>query len=154
VPHIHKDIDFTVSVYIVFQGAVLLRMHEKYHTWFPPGGHIELTEDPNEAALREVKEETGLDVSLVAPRPSPADFGEGPRKKGLVAPFYFNIHNTEPDHRHADFIFFATAITDEVRPEHEGEQLAWLSREDIEKREDLRPSVRWYALEALKTLCE
>ena len=59
-PHVHEKIDFTASVFIVNGDAVLLGKHEKFHRWLQPGGHIELDEDPNEAALREVKEETGL----------------------------------------------------------------------------------------------
>ena len=31
----------------------------------PPGGHVEPDEDPVQAVLREVKEETGFDVELV-----------------------------------------------------------------------------------------
>ena len=32
--------------------------------WLPPGGHIEVNEDPIEAVLREVLEETGLEVEV------------------------------------------------------------------------------------------
>jgi 8-oxo-dGTP pyrophosphatase MutT (NUDIX family) len=38
--------------------------HDKYKIWAHVGGHIELDEDPNEAVLREIKEEVGLDVKL------------------------------------------------------------------------------------------
>ncbi len=55
--HIHEKIDFTASVYIVFKNKVLLHKHKKLGIWLQPGGHIELDEDPNEAALREAKEE-------------------------------------------------------------------------------------------------
>jgi ADP-ribose pyrophosphatase YjhB (NUDIX family) len=62
--HIHEKIDFTVGVFVVYKDKVLLRKHDKYNLWLCVGGHIELDEDPNEAALREVKEEVGLDVTL------------------------------------------------------------------------------------------
>ena len=62
--HIHEKIDFTTSVYIVHAGKVLLRMHDKYHMWSGPGGHVDLHEDPNQAAVRECKEEVGLDGVL------------------------------------------------------------------------------------------
>lgn len=52
--HIHEKIDFTVEVFVVFQNKVLLRKHDKYKIWLSVGGHIELDEDPNQAALREV----------------------------------------------------------------------------------------------------
>ena len=35
----------------------------------PLGGHIELHEDPEQAALREAKEESGLEVELLGERP-------------------------------------------------------------------------------------
>jgi 8-oxo-dGTP pyrophosphatase MutT (NUDIX family) len=57
--HIHEKIDFTVDVFVVYRNKVLLRMHEKYHQWLAVGGHVELDEDPNQAALREVLEELG-----------------------------------------------------------------------------------------------
>src|SRR5262249_52059212 len=62
--HIHEKIDFTSEVFIVHDNKVLLRFHDKYDIWLSVGGHIEQDEDPNEAAVREVKEEVGLDIEL------------------------------------------------------------------------------------------
>jgi 8-oxo-dGTP pyrophosphatase MutT (NUDIX family) len=59
-PHIHEKIDFTAETFIVYKNKVLLRLHDKYKFWASVGGHIELHEDPNEAAVREAKEEVGL----------------------------------------------------------------------------------------------
>ena len=57
--HIHEKIYFTVEVFVVYGNKVLLRKHDKYGIWLSVGGHIELDEDPNQAALREVREEVG-----------------------------------------------------------------------------------------------
>jgi len=65
-PHIHDLIDYTAEIFIVYQHKVLIRLHDKYNLWTCPGGHVELDENPNEAAVREAKEETGLDVVLIA----------------------------------------------------------------------------------------
>ena len=63
-PHIHEKMDFTVETFIVHKNKVLLRKHDKLKIWMSVGGHVELDEDPVEAALREVKEEVGLDITL------------------------------------------------------------------------------------------
>ena len=56
--------DFCAETFIVYKNTVLLRKHDKLKRWLSVGGHIELYEDPSEAAVREVKEEVGLDVEL------------------------------------------------------------------------------------------
>lgn len=47
-------------------GRVLLVEHRKAGVWLYPGGHVEPDETPAEAAVREVAEETGLAVEVVA----------------------------------------------------------------------------------------
>ena len=56
---------FTASVFVVSDSKVLMLEHKKIASWLPPGGHVEENELPNETAIREVKEETGLDVELI-----------------------------------------------------------------------------------------
>lgn len=54
---------------------ILLVHHKKLNKWVQPGGHIEQNEDPERAAIREVKEETGLDIKLLGERfPTEQDF--------------------------------------------------------------------------------
>ena len=43
--HIHEKIDFTVAIFVVFQGKVLVIHHRQLDKWLPLGGHIELDED-------------------------------------------------------------------------------------------------------------
>lgn len=151
--HIHKDIDFTVSVFIVHTKRVLLHVHQKYGMWLPPGGHIELDEDPNQAALREVQEECGLSITLVEPKHVPNNLESLWQEDGLkvlVTPFYFNIHTAAPNHRHADFVYFARTDNDSVTPEHEGDQWRWWTEEELKADTTLWPSVRFHCLEALK----
>ena len=44
----------------------LMRSHKWHDKYVVPGGHIELGESAEQAVIREVKEETGLDVSDVS----------------------------------------------------------------------------------------
>jgi 8-oxo-dGTP pyrophosphatase MutT (NUDIX family) len=49
-------------------GTVLLVRHRQLG-WATPGGHVELGEEPSEAAVRELREETGLDLVVRSPIP-------------------------------------------------------------------------------------
>lgn len=44
-------------------GKIYLGHHIKADDWIPPGGHIEIGETPSDAALREMKEELGVDIT-------------------------------------------------------------------------------------------
>ncbi|PKP58053.1 DNA mismatch repair protein MutT [Candidatus Atribacteria bacterium HGW-Atribacteria-1] len=58
---------FTVSALIINkEGKILLINHRKLGIWLYPGGHIEQGETPDEAVVREVKEETGLNVKIIS----------------------------------------------------------------------------------------
>lgn len=151
-PHIHEKIDFCVEVFIVHKNKVLLRMHDKFKIWISVGGHIELDEDPVEAAYREVKEEVGLDVILVGKEVPTFD---DPNFKTIMLPQFLGRHRVNDIHEHVVFVYFATSETDEISEsvlEHEkGAEVRWFSKEDIETTE-LVPNVKFYALEALKDL--
>src|SRR3989344_1598472 len=110
-PHIHEKIDFTVEVFIVYKDKVLLRMHDKHKIWLSIGGHIELNEDPIEAAVREVKEEVGLEVEIVGHKPSIKDESD---YKHLLAPKYLDSHYVNDVHQHVVFVYFAKATTDVI----------------------------------------
>lgn len=47
-------------------GRVLLHRHKRLGIWLQPGGHVDPGESCEQAALREVAEETGIEGSLAA----------------------------------------------------------------------------------------
>ena len=62
----HEKIILTFAGGCVFneKGEVLLQRRADSNKWGFPGGAIEIGETPQMAAVREVKEETGLDVEV------------------------------------------------------------------------------------------
>ena len=93
---------FTVAVFVVAAGRVLLHYHRKLGRWLPPGGHIEDNELPDEAALREVLEETGVRINLIGPRGLPVAVPEQ-----LVVPAGIQVESIYPGHQHIDLVYFA-----------------------------------------------
>src|SRR5258706_5234513 len=95
--HIHEKIDFTVAIFVVQDGRVLLIHHRKLDKWLPLGGHIELDEDPEQAALREAKEESRLEVELLGERPATTS----PGTPALISPRLLDIHRITDTHAHS-----------------------------------------------------
>ena len=152
--HIHEKIDFTVEVFIVHKSRVLLRMHDKYKKWMSVGGHIELDEDPVEAAHREGREEVGLEIELVG---NQGIFHSFDHSRELIPPVALNRHQTnKAGHEHITFVYFArskSAKTKALYEDDKSEECRWCTKEDIEKME-LWPNVKAYALAALARLGE
>lgn len=148
--HIHEKIDFTTCVYIVRDKMVLLHMHKKLGIWLPPGGHIELDEDPNESAIREAKEETGLDITLVG---EGREYDSPYKARDLILPRFLNRHyyDATHTHEHVNFDYFARAPHGEAQHEVEGGIIKWFTKADLESAEyDIVPDVRRHALVALE----
>ena len=49
----------------IFQDNKILLTHEKNGTWALPGGWVDVLESAKSNTIKEVKEETGLDLSLI-----------------------------------------------------------------------------------------
>ena len=147
--HIHEKIDFTVEVLIVHKNKVLLRRHDKYNKWLSVGGHIELDENPVQAAIREVKEEVGLDIELIGNSPYKE---ENKYFTELIPPVGLNRNRISETHEHVTLMYFARAKTNKVIPEKETDEWKWCTMEDIDELEDIPENIVYYAKRALKEL--
>jgi len=147
-PHIHEKLDFVSDTFVVNGDAVLLRIHDKHKIWLPPGGHIELDEDPAQAAVREVREEVGLDVTLLGASQS---FTDGTHD--LIVPRFVNRHRVSDTHEHVSFVYFARS---DSRTFVEGETeksdgIRWFTKDELDDPQyGIRENVRYYAKAALE----
>lgn len=102
--------DFTVAVLVVRNDRVLLHWHDKLGRWLPPGGHIEPGELPDDAAIREVMEETGVEAVLVSAPLNPVDLAGHPRQ--LARPLGIQLAEIGPDHQHIDLVYLARGLSE------------------------------------------
>lgn len=139
---------FTVTTTIVHKNKVLLHFHKSLKKWLPIGGHIDRDELPEEAAIREAKEEAGLEIVLYNPDENLKMDGT----RDLVRPPHIMLQDINAFHQHIDFTYYASADIFELNPEDgETNDLRWFTKEEVEKL-DAPQNVKIRALEALKIL--
>jgi 8-oxo-dGTP diphosphatase len=80
--------------------------------WTPPGGKLELGESPDQGCIREMREETGLNITRLTLR-------------GVL-----NVYDRAYPIHWLLFIYRADEFTGDIQPTPEGE-LAWISLRDL-----------------------
>ncbi len=141
---------FTATTFVVYKDKVLLHRHKKFGTWLTAGGNIERDELPEIAAVREVKEETGLDVKLY--NPDAPLFLADDESCQLHRPMHLLLENINPYHQHIDFIYYGTAVSNQLNPANgETRRIKWFDRNDLETTQ-MPTNVRVCAQEALTLL--
>lgn len=152
-PHLHEKIDYSVEVFVVYGNRILLRKHDKYGMWMSVGGHIELDEDPNEAAVREVKEEVGLDIKLADDLLPPIKDTETYRD--LIPPKFLNRNRISKTHEHVTLVYFAISNSDKIKQGkgEASEAIHWFSQKELNNPEyQINEDIKYYASQALKEL--
>lgn len=99
---------FTASAVIIDDGKVLLVHHKKLGVWLYPGGHVETTENPDQALLREVQEETGLQVEIIAERD--LNLADLAADVSVLHNPYAILCELVGDHYHNDMIYICRII--------------------------------------------
>lgn len=120
---------FTVAAFVVWERKVLLHHHRKLGMWLPPGGHIERDELPDDAAVREVLEETGIEVELVGERRE--DVSDPVQ---LCRPAGVQLEDIGPGHQHIDLIYFARpAGSVEIQAGFSDDRVGWYGPGDWDR---------------------
>jgi 8-oxo-dGTP pyrophosphatase MutT (NUDIX family) len=146
--HIHEKIDFTVAIFVVRDHKVLVVHHRRLGKWLSLGGHIELDEDPEVAAVREAREESGLEVELLGERPPTT----GPGTRALIAPRFLDIHRISDAHEHIGMIYWARPKQGTLTLAHdEHHDIRWCSAADLDQLQPpMSDAVKWYCLKAMQ----
>lgn len=135
------------TAFVAWQGRLLLHRHAKLGMWLPCGGHVDPGESPDEAAIREVREESGVEVELLDDRAL-----EVAEPRQLVRPRGVQLETVGPGHEHIDFIYFAMP-----KAPYEGvlttadPTMAWYAPDEVD-RLDLTEELRAWARLATEEL--
>ncbi len=118
--------------YLVKDNKVFLSHHKKFDKWTPPGGHIEENETPDQALIREWKEELALDIEVISSQPT-AFIGDS-NSTPIPMPFHIDLEREGFDTPRIGFFFYVklkdpnqtiTVLKDEL---HDAK---WFSKEEI-----------------------
>lgn len=117
----HADlVHVTASAIVVSElygfERIVLHKHKRLGLWLQPGGHIDTGERPEDAAVREAREETGLLVRHFSNTPQCV---------------HVDVHPGPRGHTHLDVRYLVVAGDDDPSPpEGESQQVQWFSYAD------------------------
>ena len=122
-----KPTRFAATAYIIFKDKVLLVNHPKIKRWLPVGGKVDPDETPDQAVLREIKEEVGLDVKIMAQKEVLSN--------KVVSYRYAQLEDLGKKF-HFDFIYYAKSDTDTIQLDAEISEAKWFTYTDYLKIKD------------------
>jgi len=118
--------------YLVKDSRVFLVHHKKFDKWTPPGGHIEENETPDQALIREWKEEIDLDIDVLPAHESA--FAGDTNATPVPMPFHIDLEREGFAVPHLGYFFYVRLKNNDqaVRVlESELHGAKWFSIEDL-----------------------
>jgi 8-oxo-dGTP pyrophosphatase MutT (NUDIX family) len=128
---------YTSTVFILSDERprrVLLLHHKAYDKWQPPGGHRRGHENPLEAAVREVREEAGIDITRFM---MPSRYLDD-RAVALPLPRYLleetiDARGDQPAHFHLDMVYvIEVPFQEAVNSEDEAHEIDWFTEPELD----------------------
>jgi ADP-ribose pyrophosphatase YjhB (NUDIX family) len=126
---------FSVAIFAVHDGEVLLVEHKRLGLWIPVGGEVEPNETPLEAAKRELLEETGLEGDFSARSP----IGVPGTPPGLIA---YEEHPAGSKGLHLNFCFAARVPSRDLKSDGSWAAARWVREAPAESPENVKVAVR------------
>ncbi|WP_052350304.1 NUDIX hydrolase [Paenibacillus gorillae] len=144
--------EFSATVYVLNESRDRLLFVRRTKppfvgSYLPPGGHLEENETPDEAALREVLEETGYPIKLLSSaRHEPLEDGV----TMLAAPIAIQLEPIDEEHDHIDLIYLGQVSGEQVEVDEKEEGGVWLSAEQL----DMQPMPEAVRVAAKRIIAE
>jgi 8-oxo-dGTP pyrophosphatase MutT (NUDIX family) len=108
---------------------LLMIFHQSLRKWLQPGGHVDPGENPQDAAIRELKEETSMNGKLhefhkVNMFPIDIDIHSIPE----------NLKKQEPRHYHYDFRYILFIEDENIGENSEQNEVSWVPFKEINNK--------------------
>ncbi len=133
---------FTATGFVVQTSRTLLHWHKRLQQWMPPGGHIEPAEDPVQAVLREIQEETGATAEVIPSVPALTFPYPGQVQPPYIILLEDSAEAGEP-HQHIDLKYFCSladglpAERRETAPDPSLGDFHWLDEDALRSNQPL-----------------
>jgi 8-oxo-dGTP pyrophosphatase MutT (NUDIX family) len=127
---------FTVTGFVVDGDRTLLHWHKKLRIWLPPGGHVDANEDPVQAALREVREETGITAEIVPSAPG-FHFANVAALPPPISIIVADVGHGGTPHQHIDLSYVVRPVEGARGEPEEDHGFIWVSAQQLRRNEPL-----------------
>ena len=130
---------FCVTVYVMnHERKFLMLLNKKLNKWVPPGGKVDCNETPDEAAIRECFEETGVHIKLLGDKT--------PVEGGLIHPYGTQLNTIVPNIRdHIDLIYLGSPIKEEELKisKREASDIGWFDLKEVLELNTFPSILQW-----------